>query len=276
MSTKQVLVISSGWFLVFVLMLGSYGCVSGTSNESILSSFLDPLTPPTPAEMASDLFNMYDADRRRRAVTMFSASPFGGDESYVKTYRLLLDDVDPTVRGAAAKALGLHGSVDDAILVAGLLREEPVFVRWEATQALQKIHNSKVVAPLARVLKGDQDSDVRMAAARALGQYPKRPVFDALVGSLLDESFGVIASSRNSLKTLTGQDLGLDPARWLNWADQQGANLFGDQEPYTFEPYVEPPGVLDKMQFWKESEEIPPQAPTGLDNAVTPFSTPTS
>ena len=246
------------------VLLGMVGCAS-QSGQSWLADALEPLMPPTPSEAARDAFNVYDADKRRRAVALLSASPFGGEAPYVKTYRLLIDDHDATVRAACAKALGMHGSVEDTALIEPLLRDRAAFVRWEAAQALQRIHDPSVANSLMQRVKDDEDADVRMAAAAALGQYPQPAVFDVLVGALVDRDFGVVSAAHQSLVTLTGRTFGYEPADWLAWANDNRGSLFAGQQQYTYMPYDQPPGLLDKMQFWREREVPQPQSPAGVE-----------
>lgn len=238
-------------------MLVQAGCKS--DQDAALSLF-----PPTPGEAARDAFNVYDADARRRSLAQLSAASFGGEETYLKLYRLLLDDPDPTVQAAAAKALGEHGTPADAALIIPLLSDDAAVVRWEAAKALQRVHNPAAIEPLMKAANADEDADVRMAAAKALGQYPQHAVFDVLVGALSDRDFGVVASAHESLVTLTGQELPSDSAAWLNWSRENRNRLFANQRQYTYQPYSEPPGFVDKMKFWKGDHQAKPQTPTGL------------
>src|SRR5690606_8434688 len=117
-------------------------------------------------------------------------------------------------------------------------------VRWEAAEALKKLHNPVVVGPLIQALKSDPDADVRQTAAEALGQYPQPIVFDTLLGALTDANYGVVRAAANSLSILTGRDFGSDAAAWLAWSNEHRARLFADQLPYSSQPYQKPPGWL--------------------------------
>jgi HEAT repeat protein len=248
----------------------SHTACTGSKDSTIFSGILEPFTPPTPAQAARDAFNIYDPDTRRRAVQFLAAAPFGGEDAYVRTYRLLIDDADPTVRAACANALGLHGAPEDAALLIPLLSDRVSFVRWEAAQALQRIHNPAAIDPLLRVLRNpdEEDPDVRMAVATALGQYPTPAVFDALLGVLNDRDFAVVKAASQSLATLTGQDLGYDGYDWIDWAKNHRTDLFAHQQPYTYLPYVKPPTFIQKMKFWKDRPVAQPQAPAGLEAAA--------
>lgn len=246
--------------------VGALSLLSGCNNTGRdLKQAFEPWFPPTPGEVARDAFNVYDADRRQRSVSMLSAAKFGGEESYVRMYRLLINDPDATVRAACVKALGEHGTVDDAKLLIVRLGDDASFVRWEAAKSLQKIHNPEAVAPLINTLTKDEDADARMAAAYALGQYGEFRVFTALVGALDDQEFGVVRLATQSLETLTGQNFGGDGACWLAWSNANEGKLFDRQQTYVWMPYEKPRGVMDKAQFWKQHEKATPQPARGAD-----------
>ncbi len=248
------------------LLAGCFsGCTGPNNGGDIFADIVEPFIPPDPSQVAREAFNVYDADKRRRSVALISASHFGHEEPYVRMYRLLIDDQDPTVRAACAHALGIHGTTQDAALLTPLLNDPTGFVRWETAKALQKIHHGDAVGPLIRAVGDDEDADVRLSAAAALGQYPKKPVFNALVGALSDHNFGVVQTAAVSLSLLTGQDLGTDGGDWLDWADDHRSDLFAQQRRYTYMPYQKPPGKFQKFKFWDEPTQAYPQPPVGLD-----------
>jgi len=240
------------------------GCAN-SGGDSIFAGLVD--LPPTPGEAARDMFNPFDADKRRAAVAALSASHFGGEEEYVRAYRLLITDEDATVRAAVVRALGLHGSVEDVDLLAPRLDDEAEAVRWEAGQALQKIHNPAALPQLTRhtIAQHETSVDVRIACARALGQYAEPRVVDALIGALNDPDFGVVHAARGSLRTLTGQDFGHDAAKWLAWSKENPERLFEQQQQYTWKPFGKPPSTFEKIQFWKDREPVAPRRPVGAD-----------
>lgn len=277
------------------VLTGCQGLGGNSNGGSILTQVLDPFKAEDPSTLARDMFDPVDADKRRHAVSQFSAASFGGEQTYLRTYRLLLGgeatenkpkivgqpDHDATVRAAAVKALGLHGTVDDVVLILPRLNDEVSFVRWEAAKALAKIHNPIAIRPLLRKLheykplsgqladaaktgrRGDHDPDVRRACARALGQYASPGVFDGLVGALDDRNYRVAFAARQSLITLTNYDLGHEPGDWLLWAKKNRDTLFKHQQDYTWQPYRKPRGLIDKAQFWKEDNPVPSRVPTG-------------
>jgi hypothetical protein len=244
-----------------LLLFVTAGC--SNDNKSPLDKVMEPFIPPSPGQVARDAFNVYDADKRRRAIDSLSAADFGGEESYVRLYRLLIDDPDATVRASAAKALGNHGNVEDALLLIRRLGDDSASVRWECAKGLQKIHNPAATAPLQDATTKDEDADVRMAAAYALGQYPEIPVFSTLVAALDDREFGVRYSAAESLATLTGQDFGTDGTPWLAWSKDNQGRLFAGQKKYTWQPFVKPRGFWAKAKFWKKAPVVPPREARG-------------
>lgn len=206
----------------------------------------------------------FDPDVRRQGVTWLAASKFGGEDVYVRSYRMLIDDPDATVRAASAKALGAHGKVEDALLLVRRLKDPMPYVRWESAQGLQRIHNEAAIAPLMDIVAKDEDADARMAAAYALGQYAEVAVFDVLVGALDDQEYGVVHASNVSLKTLTGYDFGNDGALWILWKKEHPGALFAHREQYVWRPFVEPRAWYDKAQFWKTPPKVEPQQPVGM------------
>lgn len=245
------------------LAIGLWGC--GNNNTNPLAELLEPLTSPAPGQVAREAFNVHDPDLRRRSVAMLAASPFGGEQPYLRLYRLLVDDADSTVRAACIRAIGMHGELDDMVLFAKHLKDPDAVVRWESARALQKFHGDQAVAALIDVVGTDEDADVRMAAVDALGQYPQMRVYQALVGALDDDSFGVVQAARRSLDTLTGYDFGNEGSLWLMWAQRHNGHVFDKKKPYAWQPYVKPPGLVDKAIFWKKPQTAEPQVPKGIE-----------
>lgn len=239
------------------------GCNGGGLNNP-LDSVSEAIFPPSPGEVARDAFNIYDPDRRRRAVNLLATAPWGGESTYVQTYRLLIDDPDPTVRAACLRALGRHGEPDDVQVITPYLRDPASFVRWEAANALERLHHPYAIDRLLPAVRDDEDPDVRTAAARALGQYAERRVFEALVGALNDREYAVVRQAQRSLRMLTGQDLGDRASAWLDWYDAQ-EDVFAEQRPYHYRPFIRPAGVLDYLQVWRTHPSAEPRQPAGLE-----------
>lgn len=279
------------------------GCASpekrneAAQSDSILS--LLP-TPPTPAQAAQWAGDPYDPDKRFRGTVLLSNAPWGGESVYLDLYRARLGatpnsepDADPSVRAAAAFALGLHGAPEDAPTIAKLLTDNDRLVRVTAVRALQRIHNPEVIPSLIdRTWPGppggivdpadphqpELDADIRAEAADALGQYADDRVLQALIGALSDDRFAVTSAAHKSLKTLTGQDFGDDRRAWLAFAKQP--DRYAGRTTYVYPTFSREKGWLEYLPFFPQpARNEVPGSPVGLTTAVatpTPATAPTT
>lgn len=234
--------------------------------------FAGGLNPKTPSEAARDAVDPYDADKRRVGVTMIQNAPFGGVEIYVKMYRdMVQNERDPVVKAIAIRGLARHGDPADALLIAPDLTAENVQVRWEAAKGLERLHNTAVIPDLLKTLQNEEErSDIRVAAAVALGQYPQDRVFQGLVRALDARELSINVAAEASLFELTGQDFGIDPPRWLAWYNQLAssptgaAQAFADQKEYLYPTYSRPDLWWEKVMFWTSRNWEVPSQPAGL------------
>lgn len=242
--------------LSLTLLIINTGCETSPGDDSIL-----PFTTRKPIDAAGDLFNVYDPDIRRRAINDLSGAPFGGEDTYVKSYRLLSEDPDPTVRAAAIRALGNHGSIEDVktVFIPNLEYNDRI-VRWEAARALQRYHHPDAIEPLLRQVRDDDDTDVRVAGIFALGQYPDSSVVQTLIGLLNADDYAVVSQSVKTLRLLTGQQFGDDARVWLAWSKNK-TNLFEARRDYFYKDYSRPRTFTEKLAFWEKEKTIEPQKP---------------
>jgi hypothetical protein len=238
------------------MLLGALGgCQSPAGGAAATredTSVLEIFAPPSPAEAAAMAADAYDADDRQRGILLLSNAPWGGAEAYVELYRLGLrdelaaDDPDDNVRIASIRALSRLGEASDAARIAPMLDDDNWLVRWEAARALQRLHDPAVVGDVVSRVDADvePEPEVRAAAAEALGQYAEARVLDALLLALDDRDLIVNAAARRSLRTLTGQRLGFEPAAWFAWLDETD-DPFAQRREYRFP-------VFERDQRWYE------------------------
>ena len=123
-----------------------------------------------------------------------------GDPRAVEPLIAALKDKDSDVRYAAAKALG---EIKDPRAVEPLIAVPKDYysgVRYAVTEALVKI-GAPAMEPLIAALKDkdSKDSDVRQAAAEALGEIKDPRAVEPLIAALGDESSGVRLAAAKSL-----------------------------------------------------------------------------
>jgi HEAT repeat protein len=106
-----------------------------------------------------------------------------------------LHDRDIYARKAAAEALGLvlerapdaPGRDAAAEALIALLRDADYGVRYNTTDALSRLRDSRAVTPLLAVLRSDKDTLVRGHAAWALGQIGDPAATGPLIAALSEE-----------------------------------------------------------------------------------------
>ena len=238
------------------------GCTTIGDDFGALGESLKPISTPQAGRMMVD---PYDPDNRRRGTVLIANSPFGGAEAYLSLYRdRVRYESDPLVKAASLTALGRYGNPDDAPLIAEALADAQFPVRWEAAKALQRLHDPQVVRELLRVLANPSEQpDIRVASAGALGQYPQDRVFQGLVAGLDAPELAVNVACQQSLKTLTGRDLGLDSTLWLRWYNAT-KEPFADRQEYSYPTYHRRESWIEKLAFWSRPVFEQPGPPAGL------------
>ncbi len=223
----------------------------------------------TPSEAARLMMDTTDPDNRRQGTVLIANSPFGGSDIYVTWYRdSVQSEPNPLVKAVCVSALGRHGTPEDAVPIALCLDDEQFQVRWEAAKALQRLHYPAVVPVLLATLRDDdEESDIRVASAIALGQYPQDRVFQALVAALDTMQLSINEAARRSLDTLTGEDHGLEPAPWLRWYNGV-STPFAGQKKYLYPTYHREESFLEKLAFWSSRSYEEPAVPTGLEQGT--------
>jgi hypothetical protein len=204
----------------WVAAAGLAGCQQKTGlQEWIQQTFL----PPPPTTMVAMAFDPNDPDRRREGINLLSDEDWGLREPYLKGYaELLRSDADPSVRGAAARALGKAGDPNYVKDLAEALErpDEVEAVRWDCAVALDSVIGPAAVRPLMAHARHDAAVDVRVNCARALRHYPRQDAARTLVMCLSDRSFTVRHEARASLVALTGEDHGYAAEKWAAAVDE--------------------------------------------------------
>ena len=191
--------------LLGVLLAG--GCVE--SPRKLVRSILGP----SPKQIAVNL-ESEDPDLRRQAIEALSGKDWGRREPYLKLYAAFTQDMDPTVRSAAVRAIGRAVGIAYIQAVIDRLNDREVRVRRDAAAALDVMVAPIAVGPLSRCATDDTSAQVRTAAARALRRYPQADVLEVLLACLDDDDFSVRFQACESLCELTGEHAGPDIREW--------------------------------------------------------------
>jgi hypothetical protein len=113
----------------------------------------------------------------------------------------------------------------------------------------------------------EEDPRVRAEAAHALGQYAEPRVLQALIAGLDDVDLSVNRSSQSALRTLTGQDFGLDRGEWLAWVHGQDAakiDPFRGRSAYLYPVFNREKRIYEYIPFIPPPPNEVPSTPAGM------------
>lgn len=228
-------------------------------------SVLEVFQGPTPEEAARMAIDEYDVNARYEGTRLLSTASFAGEDVYMDLFAQRTRDTDAGVRAVACRAIGTHGRPEHAPLLVERLRDESAAVRVEAARGLQRIHDPVAIAALVERLDPAKEDEVgvRAEAATALGQYRQGRVVEALIGALSDDNLAVNARARDALRTLTGQDLGVDRKAWQSWYAGT-TDLFAAGSGYTFPAYQRSKRWYEYFPFVAQPALETPGVPAGL------------
>jgi HEAT repeat protein len=248
---------------------GDFENARGT--ESLLDVAIHP--DRSPSEYTRMAMDQYDANARYIGTAALAGAFFANAPPYLALFEDNADDPDPSVRAVAIRGLANHGESRHAPLLAAALKDADPLVRLEAARGLQRLHNPDAVAalldaarpfdPLHASRGGEAQADVRAEAAIALGQYAEPRVVESLIGALRDDSLAVNRAAETSLRTLTGNDLGLDPAAWVQWR-ASAADLFAGRSLYTYPYFSRSRGWTEYLPFVPPPPNEVPAPPAGM------------
>ncbi len=176
------------------------------------------------------------ADERRHAIQQLKVTRHARKD-FVVDAALSVAKLDPSdsVRVAAVQLAVQSERADVAReLISVVLREKGTLqasarVREEIVRGLTDMvlagaipaeDDEAVGSTVAQLARLDPSRNVRIAAARMLGHYPRKEAVQVLVAALSDRDFGVTYHAHESLVQLTGQDLGMRSDPWRRWLDE--------------------------------------------------------
>jgi hypothetical protein len=115
-------------------------------------------------------------------------------------------------------------------------------------------------------LREEEEEIIRTALARGLGQYPEDRVFQGLLIALDARELSVNVAALESLRTLTGKDMGLEPAAWLTWYNtaREDGDAFAGRLEYLYPTYGRDQSFMERISIFKGAPFETPGVPAGL------------
>jgi len=133
--------------------------------------------------------------------------------------QIMTNDPSPEMRHLAVRAAGKVAGDDAFQLVEQGLDDQNLKVRMAACAALEGRPEPAAVILLAKTAGESVDLDFRQAAIRALRGHEGQQVNDALKLALRDSDPALRYAAIDSLKQVTGKDLGNRPDLWVAYLD---------------------------------------------------------
>ena len=191
--------------------------VAGCADLDILPTWF-PFQGPTSDTLPGVVT---PAQRIAELRKLSEASVSATAEEKVRLSQQLADSIrtekDPLIRVEIIRALGRYpGPAADAILKAALA-DADTHVRIAACEAWGKRGDAAATKILSDTLRGDVEADVRLAAAKALGEGKNQQAVAALGEALNDADPAMQYRAMLSLQQITGKDLGSDLSRWQQY-----------------------------------------------------------
>lgn len=244
-------VVAAGMLLVFS------GCASGLGTTASSAMRVVRESP--------------DPNLRHRAyMRLAEKDRYVREDQYAEAAALLVGRLqsgkEPVAsRAAICRTLGELGRPEGREGLLAVIGDENPIIRAEACRALGKIGKPEDASELSRVMAADHSGECRIAAIEALGELRESDprVEQMLVEGMKNEDPAVRLAALRSLRTLTGENLGVDPEPWAEHVDARLAAV-NAAEPAVVQP---PPDAAPAPSM------IAGPPPTG-DPSVSPAAAP--
>jgi HEAT repeat protein len=169
------------------------------------------------------------AEMRMDAVRDMRSKATGADspdqrEIANQLARQIQVEPDPLVRVTIVDTLSeFKTPLASQVLEAGL-SDEDMQVRRHCCLALGRRKDPAAVPVLAKTINTEQKLEVRVAAVNALGEINSPDAYAALAVAMEDRDPAMQFAGVNSMKAISGKDLGGDVSAWLQFARGENPN----------------------------------------------------
>jgi HEAT repeat protein len=131
--------------------------------------------------------------------------------------RKIQTERDPLVRAQIVRTIEMYPTrLTSAVLHAATNDPEPA-VRIACADAWGKRTSDEAVEHLSELFKKDESIDVRLAAVKGLGSTKNKTAVEKLAPALEDKDPALQLVAVESLKQITGVDLGYDVNKWREY-----------------------------------------------------------
>jgi len=203
-------------YAIALVSVASLGCAASTWSRIIPgmgphTDVVEGLTPPH--ERIEDL--------KEQELRAGELSPEAAESAARQLAAQCPTEEDPMIRGQMIRTLGALRAQSGRPVLEAALQDRNVDVRVAACHAWASMGDDQAVRLLSTVLANDMDTDVRFAAAKALGKTGHAGAVPALGVALDDRDPALRYVAVSSLQQCSDQDFGRDVEQWRQFAQSQ-------------------------------------------------------
>jgi len=185
----------------------------------------DDAAPPVQPDAATlpkvdpQVTGRFLAQLSRDAAVAKNEDPRGQEEFTRRLVADLLSAHDPEARRGIVEAAAEFDTPAAAAICSGAFEDPSAVVRMAACTACARRGGPDAVPRLARRYADDPDLGVRLRALAALAETRDQTAVATLVAALDDPDPAIRTRAIESLKRVSGRNLGDDVAAWRRWAN---------------------------------------------------------
>jgi HEAT repeat protein len=218
--------------VLFSLALTASGCRGGWWPKPQAEALSAGPNVPSPLERIEALEEIASEHDSRAGE-----DPAWEQEKADEIAAQIRNEDNPLIRAQMLRTLApFKTPTAEFILTSGLKDGDPD-VRMACCEAWRRRGGPEAVRVLSDVLKEDTELDVRLAAARELGQLDDPVAMQSLAMALEDENPAMQYRAMRSLESITGESFGNDVLQWREYAASQAnpsqpAAIAGENRPW--------------------------------------------
>lgn len=148
-----------------------------------------------------------------------SASPEQKEQVATRLAGQVAQETDPLLRAEIVRTLGAYPTEQSKRILRNALQDTDRQVRLVACETWGDVGGAEAVQLLGEIVAHDSDIDVRLAAAKALGESGDPAAAAALAPALADADPALQYRATISLQQVTGKNLGT-VAAWRQYLNQ--------------------------------------------------------
>jgi HEAT repeat protein len=196
-----------------VLLLAALGC-----SQQTRKNFAWPWTPEVDDAVGITTPAKRLADMQAAAANVNKQSPAEQERVTADLAKQIQEEQDPMIRRYIVITLGHYKTAAATAVLQAAVADADSTVRIAACEAWGRRGGPEAAERLTGLLTSDTNLDVRLTAARAIGQTKEKTALQPLAEALTDADPAIQYCVVGALKQISGKDYGNDPNLWRAYA----------------------------------------------------------